>query len=220
VNRLVLVTVVSTSLAVGVVGSVVTRPGSDGPAPPATAEAAPPPGPQSMRASTVLRAKPKPKPRCTAQAAAFDPVSISVVGVIRRAAVISPPRDANGIPGTPTLNNAGKNVFAWDREQGVRPGDARGNVLLNTHTWPQGRALGNKLLDGLHHHGRIVVHGTGRSLLCYRVTKRVVVPADQPYWDYYARNGRPQIAIVVCSGPRLGPRNWLNRTVWFASPSV
>ena len=54
-------------------------------------------------------------------------------------------------------------------------------------------------------------HGPGKSLLCYRVTKQAVVPADQPYWDYYARRGRPQIAIVVCSGPRLGPRNWANR---------
>ena len=38
--------------------------------------------------------------------------------------------------------------------------------------------------------------------------------------DYYARRGRPQLAIVVCSGPRLGPRNWATRTVWFASPHV
>ncbi len=219
-SRLALTTAVGTAVVVGVVGSVVTRPGAGHPVPPATAEAAPPPVPQSMVASISLRAKPKPKQPCTARAASFDPVTISVVGVIRRAPVLAPPRDANNIPGTPPLNNQGKNVFAWDRAQGIRPGDPRGNVLLNTHTWPQGRALGNKLLAGLHPGGRIVVHGAGKALLCYRVTKEAVVPADQPYWDYYARTGKPQIAIVVCSGPRLGPRNWATRTVWFASPSV
>lgn len=220
VKRLVLVTVVGTTLVTGVVGSVVSRPGADHPPPPATAEAAAPPVPQTALAPTAIRVKPKPKPRCTAQAAPFDPVTISVAGVIRRAAVVTPPRDANNIPGTPTLDNAGKLVFAWDRAQQVRPGDERGNVLLNTHTWPRRQALGNRLLAGLHVRGRIVVHGPGRTVLCYRVTKRVVVPADQPYWDYYERRGRPQLAIVVCSGPRLGPRNWATRTVWFASPSM
>ena len=158
--------------------------------------------------------------RAPREAAPFDPVTISVVGVIRRAAVVRPPRDANGVPGTPSLDNAGRNAFAWDRAQRVRPGDARGNVLLNTHTWPRRPALGNRLLGGLHVRGRIVVHGPGRTFLCYRVTRRVVVPADEPYWDYYARTGKHQLAIVVCSGPRLGPRNWATRTVWFASPGV
>lgn len=219
-KRLALVTVLSASVAAVLAGSVVSRPGAGHPAPPATAEAAPAPVPQATVAPVALRVKPKPKPRCTADSVPFDPVTISVAHVIRRAAVVTPPRDANNIPGTPSLDNAGKNVFAWDRAQGIRPGDGRGNVLLNTHTWPQRMALGNKLLAGLHVGGRIVVHGTGKTFLCYRVTRRVVVPADQPFWDYYARTGPPQVAIVVCSGPRLGPRNWATRTVWFASPKV
>src|SRR6478752_6181405 len=114
--------------------------------------------------ATVLRMR----PRCTAEAHPFDSVAISVAGVIRRAPVMTPPRDALGIPGTPPLNNQGKNVFAWDRAQGTRPGDARGNVLLNAHTWPHGQALGNKLLAGLQPGGRIVVHGVEKSFLCYR----------------------------------------------------
>ena len=61
--------------------------------------------------------------------------------------MITPPRDAAGIPGVPPLSSAGKTVFAWDREQGIRPGDRRGNVLLNAHTWPDGSALGNRLLS-------------------------------------------------------------------------
>ena len=68
--------------------------------------------------------------------------------------MVTPPRDAQGIPGVPPLTSAGKAVFAWDRQQGIRPGAARGNVLLNAHTWPDGSALGNRLLDGLRTGGR------------------------------------------------------------------
>src|SRR6478735_742175 len=185
-TRFALVTVAGASLLVGVVGATVTRPEDGHPAPPATVVAAPPPVSQTIHGATLLRMR----PRCTSEAHPFDSVAISVAGVIRRAPVMTPPRDA------------------------------RGNVLLNAHTWPHGRALGNKLLAGLHPGGRVVAHGVDKTFLCYRVTKRVVVPADEPYWDYYARRGGPQLAIVVCSGPRLGPRNWATRTVWFASPHV
>ena len=131
--------------------------------------------------------------------------------------MITPPRDAAGIPGIPPLSSAGKNVFAWDREQGIRPGDPRGNVLLNAHTWPDGSALGNRLLGSLDRGDRIRVRGAN-SQLCYRVTERVEVLAADGLPRYYAKDGRPQLAIVVCSGRRLGPGVWEKRTIWFASP--
>ncbi len=133
--------------------------------------------------------------------------------------VIAPPRDANNVPGIPPLTEAGKHVFAYDEAQHVRPGDARGNVLLNAHTWPDGTALGNALLTGLHDNGRIVVHGHGTQRLCYRVTKRVEVLATARVPEYYSRTGTPQLAIIVCSGRRLGPGQWEKRTIWYASPS-
>jgi hypothetical protein len=148
----------------------------------------------------------------------FAPRTISIPGVTRSAQVVTPPRDAAGVPGIPPLNNAGKTVFAWDREQGISPGDRRGNVLLNAHTWPDGSALGNRLLKGLGRGDRIVVRGD-RSLLCYRVTERVEVMAEDGLPRYYAKKGRPQLAIVVCSGRRLGPGIWEKRTIFFASPS-
>jgi sortase (surface protein transpeptidase) len=110
-------------------------------------------------------------------------------------------------------------VFAWDREQGIRPGDPAGNVLLNAHTWPDGSALGNRLLAGLQVGDRIVVRGAD-DRLCYRVTERVEVAADADMPRYYETAGPPQLAILVCSGRRLGPGKWEKRTVWFASPSV
>lgn len=179
------------------------EPGSPAPEPPSTA-----PSP------TVTA-----KPACDEVRRSFAPTTITVPGVTAHAGVVTPPRDAYGLPGVPPLTDAGKTVFAWDREQGTRPGDARGNVLLNAHTWPDGTALGNWLLGGLHKGDRIVVHGP-RSRLCYRVTERVQVPGDQPFFRYYAKKGPPQLAIVVCSGRRLAPGVWEKRTVWFASPSV
>jgi len=150
---------------------------------------------------------------------AFRPRTISVPGVTKFADVVTPPRDATGVPGAPPLTNRGKSVFAWDRQQGIRPGDLAGNVLLNAHTWPDGSALGNRLLAGLHRGDRIVVRGD-KTRLCYRVTERVEVPAKRGMARYYATDGPPQLAIVVCSGRRLGPGVWTKRTVWFAAPSV
>lgn len=149
----------------------------------------------------------------------FRPRAVSVPGVTRRASIVAPPRDANGIPGVPPLTEAGKSLFAWDRAQGIRPGDPAGNVLLNAHTWPDGSALGNRLLARVHRGDRVVVHGAAVRL-CYRVTERVEVLAVQGLPRYYTQDGPPQLAILVCSGRRLGPGRWEKRTVWFASPSA
>ncbi len=170
-------------------------------------------------AGHVTPATPSPRSTtCDQVPEAFDPRTITVPSVTRRASVVTPPRDAQGVPGVPPLTDAGKTVFAWDRQQGTRPGDAAGNVLLNAHTWPDGTALGNRLLAGLHRGDRVVVFGT-KARLCYRVTERVEVRADQGMPRYYATDGSPQLAILVCSGRRLGPGVWEKRTVWFASPS-
>ena len=77
--------------------------------------------------------------------------------------MVSIPRDANGVPGVPPLTDAGKTEFAFDPDQGVRPGDRRGNVLLNAHTWPDGSGLGNQLLDGMRRGTMIVVSGGGHG---------------------------------------------------------
>lgn len=212
--------VVAVALAVGLAWWVVAR---DEPTPPSAGErveptaspsASPPSSPPPSSSTS-----PAPDPACDDVSRAFAPKAITVPGVARGVAVLAPPRDANGVPGVPPLSGDGKAVFAWDREQGIRPGDTKGNVLLNAHTWPDGSALGNRLLADLQVGDRMVVHG-GRSRLCYRVTERVEVPADQRMLRYYKKDGPPQLAIVVCSGRRLGPGQWEKRTVWFASPAA
>lgn len=158
-----------------------------------------------------------PDPSCDRVRHGFTPRTISVPGATRAAAIATPPRDAAGIPGTPPLTLAGKGMFAWDLEQGTRPGDPRGNVIVNTHTWPDGSALGNRLLAALHTGDRLVVRGKNVRL-CYEVTERIEVPADTLMPRYYRKDGPPQLAILACSGKRLGPGIWTKRTVWFATP--
>ncbi len=201
--------VVTLLIVAGILVWLLTRP-DDGPPPgaappPSSPAAVPTPSPVAPRACPTTAKRP------------FEPRTISVTGIAPDTRVIMPPREANDVPGTPPLTSAGKTQFAFDREQGIRPGDKQGNVLLNAHTWPDGSALGNRLLDGLHRGDRIVVQGA-RTRLCYRVTKRVEVSAAEGLASYYDTSGKPQLAIVVCSGRRLGPGRWENRTVWFASP--
>jgi hypothetical protein len=158
----------------------------------------------------------QPRQACPTTGRPFVPRTITVRGVTRRARVVAPPR-VNGVPGAPPLTSAGKQQFAWDRKW-RRPGSRHGNVLLNAHVWPDGSAVGNRLLAKLHRGDRIVVRGRHHRKLCYRVTERIQVYPRQALRRYYKWSGRPQLALVVCSGRRLGPGVWEKRTIWFASP--
>lgn len=147
----------------------------------------------------------------------FTPTRIAFPVLGESATVIALPRDAHNVPGTPPLSQTGKNLVAWDQPPGIKPGAENGNVLLNAHTWPDGSALGNRLLDQLHPGDRILVRGTNR-LECYQVTQRIEVAAREGYPAYYDTAGPHQLALLVCSGRRVGPNNWTHRTIWFASP--
>ena len=180
-----------------------------------TSSATPSPSPhQPVRTGTSF-----PTAICQNQASdSFTPTTIAIPHVTTGARVLALGYDARGVPGVPPISDEGKAEFAWVPE--IHPGAASGNVLLNAHTWPDGTALGNHLLAALQPGGRIVVHGTDGAELCYRVTERREVDAAASVPDYFASDGPPQLAIVVCSGTRLGPGNWTKRTLWFASPGV
>lgn len=142
----------------------------------------------------------------------FVPTRANVAHVGRNIAVYSV---ATG--GEPPLTTAGKAAFGWDHN-GPKPGDAYGNVRFTAHTYPDGSALGNRMLKRLHLGARIILRG-GTSTLCYRVT-RIKVTTPTRLGGYYSTTGKPKLAIVVCSGKRLGPSNWTNRTIWLAKPST
>lgn len=187
-----------------------------------------PPVPQQTIAPSVL----KPSECGRAPAKGFRPTRISIAGIARNAEVLQLGRDGNNVPRAADLTAAGKTQFGWDdptkatpgvydesRPPGAYPGDAKGNVLLNAHTWPDGQppALGNLLLADLHIGDKIVVKGKD-AMLCYKVTKKIVIKAADGSAEYYEHDGPHQLALIVCSAPRLGPGNWVNRTIWFASP--
>lgn len=169
-----------------------------------------PPRMKVARAATLRAA-----PTCDTGTGGITPTTIQIPGVTGGSGIVTPPRDGNDIPGTPPLSSSGKYLFAWDTAQGTRPGDATGNVLLNAHTWPDGSALGNAMLAHLDVGGSVVVLGGGKRL-CYEVTERVEVLARDGLPRYYDLDGPNQLAILACSGRRLGPGNWEKRTVWFA----
>ncbi|HUR75118.1 MAG TPA: class F sortase [Sporichthya sp.] len=168
----------------------------------------------------VVAAPPVPTPAATATCSTttkpFVPTSVSIEGVSKKIAILPLPRDSSDIPGTPPLTTLGKQSMAFDLGSGIRPGSLKGNALLNAHTYPDGSALGNKLLKELKEGEQIQVAGP-LGHMCYEVTKRVEVPAGT-YKPYFDKKGKPQIAIVVCSGERTGPGVWTKRTLWFASP--
>lgn len=145
----------------------------------------------------------------------FTPETISIDGVAERAAVIGVPRDSRDVTGVLPISN--KAEFAWDRG-GIRPGSHRGNVLLNTHTWPDGSALGNAMLDRFDRGDLVVVEGLAGARLCYEVTRRIEVLAADGYEPYYEEDGPPRLAFIVCSGTRSADGEWSHRTIWFARP--
>lgn len=162
-----------------------------------TPTVAPPTGPCAVQATT-----------------GFEPTRIAIPGVVRRAQVYGVPRTPAGVVGV--LPHTDNQNFAWDLG-GVEPGSHEGHVLINTHTWPDGSAMGNRLLDKLQV-GATIRLGDGADVACYRVTKRDEVPAKDGYPGWAATDGSPQMVIVVCSGQRLGPGEWTHRTLWFADP--
>ncbi len=149
----------------------------------------------------------------------FWPTKARVQFVQKRVPVLALGRDRYGVPRQPPLTSSGKRVFGWDK-QGPKPGSHRGNVRFNAHTWPDGSALGNRMLSRLGIGQLIVVRNSSGTAICYRVTKRVTVlpRSREARVNYYSTRGKPKLAIVVCSPPRLGPGNWKYRTIWYAKP--
>lgn len=209
VRRRIAALVAVTALVGAAVAGRLLWPSEDAPA--RDADAAP--GAASTTPSVSPTAEPAGETLCGSGAARpFTPARIEVPGVVD-AEVVAVPRDSRGVTGVLPLSD--KQRFAWDPPPGIRPGSDRGNVLVNTHTWADGTAAGNALLDGLHVGDRIVLRGDGH-VQCYEVHERAEVEADARFPSYYDTDGRHQVAIVVCSGERTGPGEWTHRTLWFA----
>jgi hypothetical protein len=159
------------------------------------------------------------EPPCTTATKPFVPTSVTIADIDGAIPVIALHRKHRKAPGTPPTTRKGKWVLAFDLDSGVRPGARQGNALFNAHTWPDGSAIGNALLADLDE-GDGIVARADQGTLCYEVTDRVQVRAGarKATKRYFSRKGAPQLAIVVCSGERIGPGKWTHRTIWYAAP--
>jgi hypothetical protein len=147
----------------------------------------------------------------------FTPATATLPSLGRTVQVIQVPRKSDGQIGAGPLTTQGKWLMAMDPQ--THPGAHRGSVLLAGHTWPDGSALGNAMLNSLHVGDGIVLTGAHGSRACYVVTHETSYPVDQvPNHRLFRPNGPERVVIVACSGRRLGPGNWDHRTVWIAAP--
>lgn len=151
--------------------------------------------------------------------ASFRPVAAHVPALDRTIRVIAVPRTSTGAVGTPPLTSTGKQIFGWDPF--VRPGSGVGSVVLDAHTWPDGSALGNALLGRLRVGARVTLRGASGQVRCYRIVQRSsYLRWLAPTYRITRTIGPEQLAIIVCSGRRLGPGDWESRTVWFGIPDT
>lgn len=147
----------------------------------------------------------------------FWPVAVHVPALNRTIRVIAVPRTSSGAVGSPPLTTAGKQIFGWDPF--VRPGSGVGSVVLDAHTWPDGSALGNALLGHLRVGATVTLKGARGQVRCYRIVQRAqYLKWLAPLYRITRTTGPEQLAIIVCSGRRLGPGDWQSRTVWYGVP--
>jgi hypothetical protein len=92
-------------------------------------------------------------------------------------------------------------------------------VLLSGHTWPDGSALGNAMLNNLRAGDRVVLTGKKGQKACYRIGRRTSYPYNKvPSETAFRNSGPEQLVIVTCSGTRTSPGHWTHRTLWYAVP--
>jgi hypothetical protein len=147
----------------------------------------------------------------------FVPLKAKIPALGRSVKVIQVPREADNRIGAGPLTESGKWLMAMDPR--TKPASRHGSVILSGHSWPDGSALGNAMLANLQVGDRIVMIGADGKHACYAVSKRQSYPvAKVPTRRAFRTNGPERLVIVACSGKRVGPGDWLRRTLWYATP--
>jgi len=108
--------------------------------------------------------------------------------------------DAEGLPGTPP-GDEGYTLAWWNGGPSV--GSGQGKVVLTSHTFRYGGALGNDLNEGLLSENDVIrISDDAGKTVCYRFTNALKIfvddydPNSNVLYDDY---GDPMIVIVVCS---------------------
>ena len=155
--------------------------------------------------------------RCARPTKGFVPTKARIPAIGRTVKVIQVPRKSNGQIGAGPTTTAGKWLMSMDPK--TKPGSHQGSVLLSGHTWPDGSALGNAMLEHLFVGNGIVLYNDYVHA-CYHVNTRKSYPVNEVPRRIFRTTGYEEVVIVACSGKRLGPGNWTRRTIWYATPWV
>ncbi len=114
-------------------------------------------------------------------------------------------------------------TVGWYRG-GPAIGAAKGNAILTAHTYRQGGALGNDLVEGgLQVGDRIRVVGVDGSVQCYTYTgsTKVWVKDYKPGSTVMDNpNGPHQLALVVCWDFDWNTQEWRSRIILYAAPEA
>lgn len=155
---------------------------------------------------------------CTTATEGFRPTELTIDSMGVTSPIISVGFDENGNPGAPPLDDA--QGTAWFNGS-VAPGSQEGTSMLSIHTYRHGGALGNQLLEELENGAQLKVTD-GEKTACYDVYDRVKVeeatfdPDGEEAHRLHARDGEPQVAIVVCDDFNWDTENWDTRVIWYA----
>lgn len=160
---------------------------------------------------------PTPTPKtCTTSDGGFVASSMKIEAYNMTSHVLSLGQDDNGAAAAPPKND--KNGTGW-YNRGPKPGSDKGNIVLTIHTWHQGGALGNRLLNNTPAVGsKFVMSDAKGNQACYSYTgkKKISVADYDPNSDIlYNDHGKPQIAIIVCDD-YAGPDDWRSRVIFYA----
>ncbi|MCW2857787.1 MAG: hypothetical protein JWR52_3402 [Marmoricola sp.] len=171
----------------------------------------------SSGSATTREAGSAPTTACKRPAHGFVPSRARIPSIGRTVKVTQVKRTSSGAIGAVPATNANKWVMSMDPK--TRPASRHGSVLLAGHTWPDGSALGNAMLANLEPGDQIVLLGANGKQACYQITERESYPVKHvPAKKAFRSNGPERVVIVACSGTRLGPGNWSERTIWYGSP--
>lgn len=179
--------------------------------PNATPSDAPPPAPEKLPEGCSV-AKPIVPTRMAIERMGVDSHVLSLGWDDSGAAAAPPDSDSHGV--------------GWLNE-GPKPGSDRGNVVLTSHTYHVGEALGNLLYDpekGLKEGDLIKLSDADGYTVCYRQREALKVWVaeydKQPSNILYDDNGRPQLAMIVCWDWDWRSRSSKSRVIFYADPIV
>lgn len=158
---------------------------------------------------------------CAAQPRPITPATLRIDQMKVSTHVLSLGLDSSGAAAAPPKNDP--SGVAWFNK-GPRPGSAQGKVVLSTHTYHRGGALGNELYDSsnkLRKGAVIRLADSSGTTVCYRFersTKVTVADYDPDSTILYDNAGAPMLAIVICWDYNKDTSDWASRIIFYGTP--